>query len=105
MRLAEEWRGRVIEICREVAATHGARLADIESGLQLAYAPRFDAYALLLVWPESPDECLIELDAEELSVADESAREALRARIEERTEYAVRRYFAARSERWRPADA
>jgi hypothetical protein len=103
--MPEAWRARVLAICRDAAAKHGARLAEIEPGKPLAYVPRFDSYALLLVWPESPDECLIELDAEALAIADEHAQEALGRLVESDIEYVVRRYFAARSERWRPADA
>ena len=109
--LAEDWRVRIAAICDEVAAAYGAHVDRVD-GRAITYHPLNDSYALILVWPDRPDEVAIELDAEELAIIDESCRESLRGVIEQRFAQALHargELFGDASWRveptWRPSDA
>ena len=92
--LAQTWRERIATIADAVARKHGARLAEVD-GLRVFMVPLVDAYAVLVQFRDDANEayrgteCLVQLDAEELCVADERGAGGLEAMIEARIAYAL----------------
>lgn len=86
------WRKRIADVATRVASKCDARLVEMD-GVSVWLVPEHDAYAyaLLLQMPNEHNgtrDLLVEIDAEELAILDESAN-GIEALIEARIAYAL----------------